>query len=318
MFRMNTATLRATLQQLQQATHDHLEWREHLNRTIVCRLPCRGDDLAVNAHERCGFGQWYYAEASAPLREQKVLGAMEAQHVLVHRIAAAMLRKYAAGRAIPSYEYDDYMAASQRLRLELDSLRHEIQDILRSNDALTGAFGRTRLLPELGEWRALAARDVQQCCVVFMDIDDLKIINDVHGHTVGDQVLAGMIGYLTQHLRPYDKVYRYGGDEFLVSLPAIDLKQAEHLVERVRAGIHHVPFVVSADGEPIHATASFGIALLDPDISVEESIDRADRALLLAKTSGRNRAVTWDPSITTGTMLPWRRDEESGGSDPGR
>ena len=310
MFRMNAAALRATLTQLQQATHDHLEWREHLIRTIVCRLPPRRDDLADDAHKRCGFGQWYYAEASAVLREQRILGAMEIQHEVVHRIAAAMLRKYADDRKIPSYEYDDYVAAGHRLQTELDSLRHEIQDILRSADALTGAFGRGRLLPDLREWRALAARDVQQCSLAFMDIDDLKTINDVHGHTVGDQVLAGMVDYVTQHLRPYDKVYRYGGDEFLVSLPATDLKQAEHLVDRVRAGIGTVPYVVAADGDPIHATASFGIALLDPEISVEESIDRADRALLLAKTSGRNRALSWEPGITTGTLLSWPRDED--------
>lgn len=310
MFRMNARSLRATLQQLQQATHDHLEWREQLTRTMLCRLPCRRDDLADNAHERCGFGQWYYSDASAELRQQKIIGAMESQHELVHRIAAAMLRKYAEGRTIPPYEYDDYMAAGRRLRLELDTLRHEIEDILRSADPLTGAFGRSRLLADLREWRALAVREVQQCCIAFMDIDGLKTINDVHGHTVGDQVLAGMVDYVTQHLRPYDKVFRYGGDEFLISLPAIDLKQAEHLVDRIRAGIGQVPFVVSAEGEPIHATASFGIALLDPDITVEESIDRADRALLLAKTSGRNRAVSWDPAITTGTMLAWRRDEE--------
>ncbi len=310
MFRMNAASLRATLKQLHQATHDHLEWRENLIRTIVCRLPCRRDDLMEDAHKRCGFGQWYYAEASAMLREQRILGAMETQHELVHRIAAAMLHKYADDRAVPPYEYDDYVAAGHRLETELDSLRHEIQDILRSADALTGAFGRARLLPDLREWRALASRDVQHCSIAFMDIDDLKTINDVHGHTVGDQVLAGMIDYVTQHLRAYDKVYRYGGDEFLVSLPATDLKQAEHLVDRVRAGIGNVAYVVAADGQPIHATASFGIASLDPDISVEESIDRADRALLLAKTSGRNRAVSWDPGITTGTMLSWPRDQD--------
>jgi diguanylate cyclase len=310
-FRMNATSLRATLEQVQQATHDHLEWREHLTRTMVCRLPPSADDLAQDAHERCGFGRWYYAEATAELRQRNVLGAMETQHELVHRIAAAMLRKYADGRPVPPHEYDAYMAAGQRLRLELDSLRDEIQDILGSSDPLTGAFGRARLLPELQEWRALAAREVQQCCIAFMDVDHLKTLNDVHGHTVGDQVLAGMIEYATQHLRPYDKVFRYGGDEFLLSLPATDLKQAEHLVERIRAGIGGVPFVVSAEGEPIHATASFGIALLDPDISVEESIDRADRALLLAKSSGRSCAVSWDPGIATGTMLAWRREEDS-------
>lgn len=308
MFRMNAAALRATLHQLQQATHDHLEWRERLTRTIVCRLPDDARDLAAGSHETCAFGQWYYDEAAAELRRLPVFAAMAAEHARVHELAAAMLRSQAEDRPVPPATYDEFLAAGERLRAELASLRHEMQDILHSADTLTGAFGRARLLPELREWRALAAREVQHCCIAFMDIDHLKTLNDVHGHTVGDQVLAGAVEYVAHHLRPYDKVFRYGGDEFLLSLPATDLKQAEHLVGRIRAGMGQVPFVVSADGQTIHATASFGVAPLDPDISVEESIDHADRALLLAKLSGRNRVAVWDPGVATGTLLAWQPD----------
>ena len=315
MFRMNAAMLRDTLQQLQQATHDHREWHEQFLRTIVCGLPSRQDDLATDAHERCRFGRWYYVEAPAELRELPAFAEMEAQHALLHRIAAAMARRQAARQPIPPDEYQQFVVAEEAVRRELGSLRHEIQDILRSTDPLTGAFGRARLLPELRGWRELAAHDVQPCCLAFMDVDHLKSINDVHGHTVGDRVLCGLVEYVTRHLRRYDKIFRYGGDEFLLPLPATDLQQAEHLAERIRAGIADVPFVVSADGQPIHATASFGIAALDPDISVEESIDRADRALLQAKTTGRNRVVTWDPGISTGTMLAWRPE---GTPEPGR
>lgn len=313
MFRLGIAGLRTTLQQLQQATHDHAEWHENLIRTIVCGLPCDPGDVAENAHHNCRFGQWYYAEASADLRRQKLFAAMETEHECMHEIAARMLREAAGGIPIVRDEYDALVTASARLRLELDSLRHEIQDILRSSDALTGAYGRGRLLSELREWRDLAKRDVQQCCIVFMDLDNLKEINDTHGHTVGDQILAGAVQYVTEHLRPYDKVFRYGGDEFLISLPGIDLPNAEHLIGRVREGFGRVPFVVSADGHPIHATASFGLALLDPDACVEESIDRADRALLSAKASGRDRAVSWDPAIATGTMLKWSPGDDVAG-----
>ena len=311
MFRMDIATLRATLQQLQQATHDHMDWHDNLIRTIVCRLPCDPGDLAENAHHNCRFGQWYYAEACAELRQQTVFAAMEAEHERVHGIAARLLQEAAEGLPIVLAEYDELVAVSARLRLELASLRHEVQDILGSSDALTGAYGRTRLLSELRAWRELAKRDIQHCCIVFMDLDHLKEINDTHGHLVGDQILAGAVQYVTGHLRPYDKVFRYGGDEFLISLPGTDLPDARHLVERISAGFSQVPFVVSADGRPIHATASFGLALLDPDISIEESIDRADKALLMAKATGRDRAISWDPGITTGTMLNWRLDESA-------
>jgi diguanylate cyclase len=305
MFSADTAGLRATLQQLQQATHDHAEWHEHLIRTIVCGLPCSQDDLSEDAHHKCRFGQWYYAEASAELRRQVMFAAMEAEHERLHEIAATLLRSVAAGQPVGRESYDEFMATSARLRLELDSLRHEVQDILRGSDTLTGAYGRRHLLPELREWHELAKREVQQCCIAFMDLDHLKDINDTQGHTVGDQVLAGAIRYVTGHLRPYDKVFRYGGDEFLVCLPGIDLPDALHLVERISAGFGQQSFVISADGRLIRATASFGVALLDPDISIEESIDRADKALLMAKAAGRDRAVCWDPGITTGAILDW-------------
>jgi diguanylate cyclase len=311
LFRMNAAMLRDTLQQLQQATHDHREWHEQVLSSLVCGLPSRVEDLASNAHECCRFGRWYYGEAPPELRELPAFAEMEAQHELLHRIAASMARKQAEREPITPDQYQQYVAAEEAVRRELGSLRHEIQDILRSTDPLTGAFGRARLLPELRAWRELAARDVQPCCIAFMDVDHLKTLNDLHGHTVGDRVLRGLVDYLAQHLRKYDKVFRYGGDEFLLPLPATSLQQAEHLVERIRAGIADVPFVMSADGQPIHATASFGIAALDPDISVEESIDRADRALLLAKSAGRNRVVSWEPGLATGTMLAWRSEGTS-------
>jgi diguanylate cyclase (GGDEF)-like protein len=221
------------------------------------------------------------------------------------------MRKYHGRQSILPSEFDEYLAASDDLRRELGTILQEIRDILRGSDALTGAFGRALLLPDLRQWHALATRDVQQCCIAFVDIDQLKEINDVHGHTVGDQVLAGAIAQLTRHLRPYDRVYRYGGDEFVMSLPATELEQAEQLLVRLRDAIVGEPLVVPPAGDPIYASASFGLAMLDPEISVEEAVDRADRALLLAKSSGRNRVVSWDPGIRTGTMLAWRNEDSA-------
>jgi diguanylate cyclase (GGDEF)-like protein len=136
-----------------------------------------------------------------------------------------------------------------------------------------------------------------------MDIDQLKQINDTHGHPVGDSVLAGTIRYLNDHLRPYDKIYRYGGDEFLIALSGADLATGQKVISRVREGLAKGLLVLGPGGVSMRVTASFGLALLDPGVSVTESIDRADQALLLAKTAGRNRAISWDPSITTGKEL---------------
>jgi diguanylate cyclase (GGDEF)-like protein len=146
-----------------------------------------------------------------------------------------------------------------------------------------------------------------------MDLDHFKEINDTQGRAVGDEVLAGAVRILTQRLRPYDKVFRYVGDEFLISMPGTDLEIGQTVIKRVRESLAAQPLVVGPGGITLQVSASFGLALLDPVASLEESIERADQALLLAKTAGRNRAISWDPSITTGTRLPRLQIEDAKG-----
>ena len=303
MLRMDPIALRKSLEQLDQAVHDHARWHDNLIRSIVCHLPCDPNDLDEKAYRQCHFGRWYYEQAPVALWEQPAFVAIEAEHKRLHQVAAHMLREATAGVLVSRDDYDELIAGNERLRLELDSLQHAIAGSLRDRDALTGAYRRVEMLPTLREWRELARRNVQQCCIAFMDLDHLKEINDTHGHVVGDQVLAGVVRQVMEHLRPYDRVFRYGGDEFLISLPGADLEIGEKVIGHIRERIAGATVIESPDGHPIAMTASFGLALLEPDISVEESIDRADKAWLVAKTAGRNRICSWDPAITTGTLL---------------
>jgi diguanylate cyclase len=303
MLNMDQATLRKSLEQLDEAAYDYADWHGNLLRAIVCGLPCNPHDLAAAAHLTCRFGQWYYERAPAELRGQPAFAAIGMEHEHLHRIAARLLREVAAGAPIGGGDFAELVEGSARLRLELDSLRHEVQDALQNCDALTGAYGRAAVLPELREWHTLAKRGVKQCCIVMMDLDHLVEINDTCGHQVGDGVLTCAVRYLTEHLRPYDKVFRYGGDEFLISLPGADLAMGQAVITRVREGLARKLLVVGPDGIARHVTASFGLALLDPEVGLLGSIDRADQALLLAKAAGRNRAISWDPSVTTGKQL---------------
>ena len=313
MLRMDLAALRKTLEQLEQAVRDHARWHANLIRSIVCRLPCDPNDLDEKAHRQCRFGQWYYEQAPVELWEQPAFVAIEAEHKRLHQVAAHMLCEVTAGMPVSREDYDELIAGNERLRLELDSLQHAIAGSLRDRDALTGAYRRVEMLPTLREWRELARRNVQQCCIAFMDLDHLKEINDTHGHVVGDQVLAGVVRHVMEHLRPYDKVFRYGGDEFLITLPGADLEIGQKVIGHIREQIAAAPPITSPAGHPVATTASFGLALLEPDISVEDSIDRADKALLVAKAAGRNRVCSWDPAVTTGTLLrPMMEDGAAG------
>ncbi len=310
MLNMDPITLRAALAQLEQATRDHVEWQEHLLRAIVCGLPFNPNEVAEDAHLNCRFGRWYYERAPAELWGQPVFAAIGGKHERLHRAAARLLRAVAAGASIVREDFDDLLAGLGELRLTLDLLRDEIANTLRNRDALTGAYDRAEMLPQLREWHALAKRQVQPCCLVFMDLDHFKEVNDRYGHGLGDEVLACVVRQVSHCLRPYDKVFRYGGDEFLICLPGADLAVGQPVIKRVRENLAGQPLVVGREGIALQVTASFGLALLDPEVAVEDSIERADQAVLLAKTAGRNRAIRWDPSVTTGTRLPRLRIEE--------
>jgi len=299
MFKMDPSRLRETLEQLEQAGRDHAAWQEDLLGKLLCVVPGGATRLRDDGHRRCRFGRWYHENAPDELRQQPAFEAIGQEHRLLHAMAGQLLQTVNERRAIRREDYDELASTGTRLRLALDSLRHEIQAALRHSDPVTGAYDRAALMPELREWHELAKRGIQQCCIAFMDLDRFKEVNDTHGHLVGDEVLAGAARCITAHLRPYDKLFRYGGDEFLILLPATDLATGHRVMERIRRRLAATPLVPGAGAARIRISGSFGLAMLDPATSIEESVDRGDTALLLAKSAGRNRVVTWDPAVVT-------------------
>jgi len=307
MLNIQPAALRKTLEQLEQATHDHLEWHANLLRVIVCELPGDSNDLTERAHHLCRFGQWYYQRTAVELRGEPTFAAIGIEHRQAHVAAARILYEMAIGRPVQRQQFDELLAAGLRLRAELDLFKRELQAALRSRDELTGAFDRDLALPELRRWRAPENSERVPCCIVLMDVDHLKEVNEAQGHLVGDALLAEAARCLREHLRPDDKVFRYGGDEFLISLPRADLTLGKEIAGCIRDGLARRQVFVAGAGPAFHLTASFGIAQLEADIRLEDSVDHAAQALLLAKAAGGNRAIAWDPSATTGRH--WRRLE---------
>jgi diguanylate cyclase (GGDEF)-like protein len=290
------------LDELEQATRDHEAWYRDLLRSIVCHTSAPTIELEPDRHRHCCFGEWYYGNGRTELHEERAFGAIEAEHKHLHRVAARVLRATAADETVSTDDYDELVAGRERLRNEIDALRQQIEAALRNRDPLTGALNRGEILPKLRDATELARRGVQHSCLAFMDIDHFKDINDRYGHRAGDDVLTGTVRYVASHMRPYDRLFRYGGDEFLLLLPGVHVEVAEKLVDRLRAGLARIVLTSNDAGFPIRVTASFGVTPLEPDLTAEESVDRADKALLMAKSAGRNRVIRWDPSVTTARL----------------
>lgn len=162
-----------------------------------------------------------------------------------------------------------------------NALAHEAM-----HDPLTGAANRRAIMETLAREISRTTRQNAGLSIGICDIDHFKKVNDAHGHLVGDEVLCGVVRLLEGSLREYDRVGRWGGEEFLVVAPG-NTEDAGRLYERLRAALAGNPIPTQA-GE-LSMTVSIGAATWRADESVEELLGAADTALYQAKDRGRNR-----------------------------
>jgi diguanylate cyclase (GGDEF)-like protein/PAS domain S-box-containing protein len=160
-------------------------------------------------------------------------------------------------------------------------------------DDLTQLANRRMFVSRLQEEIGRVHRGGQPLSLLLFDLDHFKTINDNHGHDVGDRALS-LIGRLTlEFKRTSDVAARLGGEEFALLLPDTDQVGAVRVAQRLRATIEDTRFTDNR-GMPIRITASFGVATISRNGSVDHVLTHADRALYKAKNSGRNRVCTPD------------------------
>ena len=184
------------------------------------------------------------------------------------------------------------------LQRELLAAQAQLQ-ILADHDSLTSLWNRRIVLARLQEELARTEREGNPVGVILLDIDHFKRINDTLGHARGDEVLQEVAKRLTESIRPYDRVGRYGGEEFLIVAANCNLAETYNLAERVRNTLCST--AVQSSSGPIEVSASFGVSAttLGEERDSKALIVTADRALYRAKELGRNR-VEW--------LLPERSD----------
>jgi diguanylate cyclase (GGDEF)-like protein/PAS domain S-box-containing protein len=183
------------------------------------------------------------------------------------------------------------------LRQRLDDI-HELQKQLREQvmrDPLTGMYNRRFLDDALQAEVARAVREREPLSLMMLDIDRFKRVNDNHGHQAGDEVLKMLADILRSEARRTDVACRYGGEEFVLLLPKMDLESARVRAERWRQMFAEME--VPVETGKLKCTLSVGIAVFPAHASTAEDLLRnGDRALYLAKALGRNRVVTCDRS----------------------
>jgi diguanylate cyclase len=156
-------------------------------------------------------------------------------------------------------------------------------------DQLTGLANRRRVDRELPAQLAWARERNEPMCIALADLDHFKLVNDRHGHAVGDDVLRGVARLFMENTRGADLVARIGGEEFLVVLAATPIETAQEICERLRLAVAAHDW--SHLAERLHVTVSIGLCETAVSADVRDLLARADALLYAAKRGGRNRVV---------------------------
>lgn len=181
-------------------------------------------------------------------------------------------------------EFNHMIGRIHESEAALDELAHK--------DSLTGLSNRRAFDEAFGEIHAHVQRHGETATLLALDIDHFKRINDAFGHAAGDEVLRAIAKMMTRNVRPFDKVFRVGGEEFSVLLPRADAAKGQEIAERLRETIASTP--IKFNDETIDASVSIGIAEILDSSEQSSLMEEADGALYRAKEGGRNRIVLSD------------------------
>lgn len=174
---------------------------------------------------------------------------------------------------------------------EISTLRDQLSEQA-TRDPLTNLYNRRYLEEMLSQELARASRENYPVCVIMMDIDRFKRVNDTCGHKIGDDVLLSLSALIIRHIRGFDAACRYGGEEFVIVLPKLAIETARERAEFLRKEFANMP-LPCADMKSF-PTLSIGLASYPFDGGSSEAVlNAADQALYAAKNSGRNRVVVY-------------------------
>jgi diguanylate cyclase (GGDEF)-like protein len=224
------------------------------------------------------------AQLASQILGTSSLRAMMLKDIDAHVRNKALAELMSTARAQLEQVHADVQAKNAQLNAAITQLNDLV-----AHDQLTGAYSRRYMFEQMERLASLHLRYGQPVCLIMLDLDHFKIINDRFGHPAGDRALTTVVNVVSAQLRDGDMLGRVGGEEFLALMPMTDLESASLLAERLRVTLSEVVF--TEGHQSIHLPASFGVAELIANEGVNHWFRRVDSALYQAKTQGRNAVV---------------------------
>ena len=207
---------------------------------------------------------------------------------------------------VEKQQKDDAAYAQMSTRVETLQKKLAEMEVEATLDPLTKVGNRRRFQTSLSRMFAAAQQSGTTLSLAMIDVDHFKVVNDTHGHPIGDRVLVCVAQWIAQAIRQSDVVARYGGEEFAVLIPGATASEVEGRFKQLLLDVAGSAFEYDVLGrkEKVRFTISCGLVDIEASDTEETLVKRADEALYEAKKKGRNRVITRKKSII-GKMLAW-------------
>ena len=279
------------VEQLDAAVEAHLDWTRRVLRCAVLRVSPGEDVLSPLAHTLCHFGCWFRDNQSHFLAldaeaTEKIGDIHQAMHDAIRLICQDILSDQPGCK--------DYLDTFERTQSELVAVLADFKTQLLAraarHDSLTGLPLRHSLEHDFALAQKSCRRNRTQLYVAIIDIDHFKAVNDTYGHPVGDLALRQLAETLKAEVRSNEQLYRYGGEEFLLLLQAVNPETMNAPAQRLLEAVREIRIDI-ADGQVLTLTATLGLARVRIGETIDAAVVRADKALYEGKVAGRDRVI---------------------------
>lgn len=282
-----------SLSELNIAMKEHYDWAGKFLRLSLLDGEVDSDILDPMSHQRCRFSRWLSLRLNGSALDKEMVMAINTNHILMHDVARELMQSIIQKNVTDSL-LEKYQHAQHEFIHSLDRYKEHLFSYRNLHDALTGLPLRHLLYQEFPFFREQCQCTCRNLYLLIMDIDHFKTINDTWGHNAGDDVLRSVALTLKDATRRTERIYRFGGEEFIILLDARNDEDAQKAAMRIRE--HLQQHQITVGDEQISVTATGGLTNVSHTDSLHEAISRADKAMYCGKNSGRNRCIMSTPA----------------------
>ena len=285
---INVKDIDYSLSELNLAIRYHYEWANRLMTLSILGGEPDREIHDLDSHHHCRFSSWIRQHMSDCSLNHEQIKRLDKQHHEMHDIARELMLSI-IDKTVTGALLDRYHESQQTLISSLDKYKEYLFSYRNLHDTLTSLPLRHLLYQEFPLIRSRSERAGNQLYLLITDIDRFKTINDTWGHNAGDDVLRKVSSILKSGIREQDRIYRFGGEEFIMLFEAVDRPQAERIAHRACEHLALSPIAI--DAREIVVTVTGGLTQVIAEDSLHVAIGRADKAMYYGKNTGRNRCI---------------------------